>query len=668
MKKATKICTLLLALALAFSLLAMTIFADDTANNTCETTTMNVAPLAVPTATSSHWIVQENIKATNDGHVTTFVPSAPNLRADQFIRYLTFDQTYEFSRIVITTGGVVARYETSKSITDSISGKYIRWEFIVRLYNASNMVVYESEFETEQDGTTEIIFPTPKSGYKLELQHKDCGTYDRNNQAIYEIEMYATVGHEWETVKVTTDPTCTIVGRREAKCKNCEATKTCIVPALGHTANPNNPCDSTCVVCKQANTVAKKHKYSDNCTDLKCDTAGCDGERQEWELPHEWTKQNDTTEICEGCSITRCIHQFDNDCDRVCNICEEPKFSRDAPGVIPDVWHLLDDTCYDNMCNHCEEIVEPPHVYAKVCSTICTVCEHVRTIDDSLHTYGPIYDDENDKYIDETKASCDTVCNVCEETRVAPHALEFPCQLICPECGETNTKAPNLHVYDNACDPDCNAEGCKMKRNTKHVYTNACDAVCDTEGCGHTRTVADDSTFDPDHDYENACDTTCNICGATREVPAHVYDNACDASCNICGLLRTKDTDATFLPDHSYDNGCDTICNVCQKTRTVPDHSFDNDCDQTCNVCNLKIRETTHQYGPWIETVPPERKTEGTQIRNCIICNDQQSEQLPALGGMGAGAVVGIVAGSVAVVGGGGFCLWWFVLKKKFIK
>ena len=34
-------------------------------------------------------------------------------------------------------------------------------------------------------------------------------------------------------------------------------------------------------------------------------------------------------------------------------------------------------------------------------------------------------------------------------------------------------------------------------------------------------------------------------------------------------------------------------------------------------------------------------------------------------GGLGAGAIIGIACGSVAVVGIGGFALLWFVIKKK---
>ena len=34
-------------------------------------------------------------------------------------------------------------------------------------------------------------------------------------------------------------------------------------------------------------------------------------------------------------------------------------------------------------------------------------------------------------------------------------------------------------------------------------------------------------------------------------------------------------------------------------------------------------------------------------------------------GGLGAGAVIGIVIGAVAVVGIGGFAIFWFVIKKR---
>jgi len=41
-----------------------------------------------------------------------------------------------------------------------------------------------------------------------------------------------------------------------------------------------------------------------------------------------------------------------------------------------------------------------------------------------------------------------------------------------------------------------------------------------------------------DHVYDNACDADCNACGAIREVGEHQYDDEYDADCNACGAVR----------------------------------------------------------------------------------------------------------------------------------
>ena len=120
------------------------------------------------------------------------------------------------------------------------------------------------------------------------------------------------------------------------------------------------------------------------------------------------------------------------------------------------------------------------------------------------------------------------------------------------------------HIYDNACDADCNV--CGEKRTVgAHTYDDVCDADCNV--CGTTRT--------PVHAYDNSCDPTCNKCGTIRAV-SHIYDNDCDPSCNRCGAARAA--------SHVYDNGCDPTCNKCGNVRATS-HTYDNDSDKTCNVC-----------------------------------------------------------------------------------
>lgn len=44
------------------------------------------------------------------------------------------------------------------------------------------------------------------------------------------------------------------------------------------------------------------------------------------------------------------------------------------------------------------------------------------------------------------------------------------------------------------------------------------------------------------HVYDNACDADCNVCGAVRTVEPHVYDDEADKTCNVCGAERTLPT------------------------------------------------------------------------------------------------------------------------------
>ena len=194
-----------------------------------------------------------------------------------------------------------------------------------------------------------------------------------------------------------------------------------------------------------------------------------------------------------------------------------------------------------------------------------------------------------------------------------------------------------------------------MTRKINHKYTSDCDAVCDTEGCGFERTPPV-----VNHQWTNDCDTVCDVekCGFTRTPNPHKYDNDCDVDCNVCKTARE-------VAGHGYDNDCDTDCNTCGITREVGAHKYDNACDGDCNSCGA-TRTTQHSFSVWMTTTEPTKKEDGVSTRYCTVCNFDETQAIPAEGGMPTGAIVAIVLGSVAVLGGGGFCLYWFVLRKKF--
>lgn len=63
----------------------------------------------------------------------------------------------------------------------------------------------------------------------------------------------------------------------------------------------------------------------------------------------------------------------------------------------------------------------------------------------------------------------------------------------------------------------------------------------------------------------------------------------------------------------------------------------------------------------WLEATLEAPKT-------CSVCATTEGEKLtPPDEGMSGGAIAGIVAGAVAVLGGGGFALYWFVFRRRFI-
>ena len=111
----------------------------------------------------------------------------------------------------------------------------------------------------------------------------------------------------------------------------------------------------------------------------------------------------------------------------------------------------------------------------------------------------------------------------------------------------------------------------------------------------------------------------------------------------------------------------------------------DTDTNGKCDVCGADVPVAppshTHDYGTtwktddnnhWKECACGEKSELAAHVDNngdnkCDTCDYAMPANPPTDddGGLGTGAIIGIVIGSVAVVGIGGFALFWFVIKKK---
>jgi len=213
---------------------------------------------------------------------------------------------------------------------------------------------------------------------------------------------------------------------------------------------------------------------------------------------------------------------------------------------------------------------------------------------------------------------------------------------ICDVCGnEYGTYDPEGHSWDNGAvteEPNCSEVGTRTYtclHNAAHTKTEDIDIVADAHSwdngavteepncsevgtrtytclhnAAHTRTEDIDIVADA-HSWDNGTVTkepTCTEKGTKTFTCAHNAQHT-----------RTEDIDS--LGGHKYDNACDADCNVCSATRTPAAHQSEN-ADGKCDVCGESFK-------------------------------------------LSGGEIAGIAVGSTALVGAGGFSLFWFLFKKK---
>ena len=246
-----------------------------------------------------------------------------------------------------------------------------------------------------------------------------------------------------------------------------------------------------------------------------------------------------------------------------------------------------------------------------------------------------------------------------------------------------------------------------------------------TSALGHlTHTPGEEWLSDATNHWHN-----CTGCSQKLDISAHVYDNGVDTTCNVCGYERPEHTHtatATWSKDetnHWHDcsvDGCNEKLDVTQHTfgawsvTVQPQVGVAGETERVCSVCGYKetapvdalaekitvavvggkanggASVTVEKNGAVtvVADAAPEGKTfkgwsvDGgqtiinenasytfnatenvtlTAVYGDIVPGGEQPEKT----GLSGGAIAGITIGSVAIVGLGGFSVFWFIIKKK---
>lgn len=246
----------------------------------------------------------------------------------------------------------------------------------------------------------------------------------------------------------------------------------------------------------------------------------------------------------------------------------------------------------------------------------------------------------------------------CAETGLKKHYKCSECSRLFDE-NKAGISAENLVI---AVDPDAHDLEAEWKGEKGGHYH-----VCKNAGCpvGHDEMQA----HTPDREEATGTEPVkCTVCGYTiTPVVGHTHN-----------LTLVSEKGATCT-----ENGTKShyICADCG--HKFADSAAEN---EITDESTLTIR-MAHSFGEWIEEVPATTESIGVKgHKDCEFCHkhfdkdgneieDLTIAKLPDGGGsmeeptenkgLSGGAIAGIVGGSVAVAGVGGFAIFWFVVKKK---
>ena len=282
-----------------------------------------------------------------------------------------------------------------------------------------------------------------------------------------------------------------------------------------------------------------------------------------------------------------------------------------------------------------EPVVQEPTCTREGTATYtCTCCEDhvlvVKTADILPHTPG-----------DEATCTTAQVCTGC--------GLEFVAAL-------GHTAGPDATCTEPQ---NCTVCGDELVSENGHVpgkeatcTTNQVCIVCDIElvaAKGHT----------PGDEATCTTNQVCTVCD-TELVAAKGHTPGDEATCTINQVCTVCDTELVAAKGHTS-KAVPAVNATCTE-KGLTEGSVCEICNETL-VAQTEVAAKGHTYGDWKVVKEATTKEEGSRAKTCTACGNVITESIPKL--ESNNAWIWIVIASVVVLAGGGFCLYWFVFRKK---
>ena len=209
------------------------------------------------------------------------------------------------------------------------------------------------------------------AGNSLYYSCDRCEKFFSDEACEHEIEENSWVitakGHAWDNGTVTTQPTCTAKGVKTFNCKNCDATRTEDINALGHNKEEHTAVEATC-------TSAGNSAYwsCDRCEKFFSDpTAVNEIEENSWIVNATGHDYQTVEGSAVAATCTKDGKEVDKKCSHCNDVIEGAKINATGHDYQTVEGSAVAATCTkdgkeaDKKCSHCNDVIEGAKINAK---------------------------------------------------------------------------------------------------------------------------------------------------------------------------------------------------------------------------------------------------------------------------------------------------------------